>query len=492
MKRLTTNVLALATAWCVAGPVCAQAGASVFDTPPPAAAPRPLNIGAASEQRLPNGLRVLVAQRRGLPLVTAQLVLLSGAEQDPEKQAGLASLTNSLLVRGTAKRTASSLAVAAEALGGSLESTAAWDQAQLGITVTTPKLSQALALLSEAARTPAFANDEIDRLKSEVLDAMKVEQAQPGNLAGLAAQRAAFGAGAYGHPINGTLASLPRIKRDDIVAAHQRIYRPDNAVLVFAGDVDSKQAFKLAQQHFATWQPTKTAPKINLAAMPVNGASSWPDGVLVLNMPGAGQAGVAVAMPAPPSHAAQRHIAQVTNAILGDGYSSRLNQEIRIKRGLSYGARSRWDARRQAGLVRVSVQTKNPSAAEVVALIDEQLNSLMTTPVPEPELAARKTSLIGGFGRSVETTRGLAEQVTELAVAGLPQLDLTQRIERLGGVSAADVQAYSASTFKSKQRRVVVAGVAGDFESALKAAGNPVVVVDANGFDLESGKAPQP
>ena len=474
----------------LAGLALYVAGAAVmaqpYDTPPAPSAPREPRIAPPAEGRLPNGLRVVVAERRGLPLVTARLVVLSGAEVDPPQRAGLASVTAGLLTRGTRRHSAPALVAAAEALGGSLESGAGWNASQVGITVTTPKLPAALALVSEVVMQPTFAPAEIERYRTQALDEMKVAYAEPGTLAGLAAQRAVFGNGSYGHPVSGTPASLPRITRAEIAGLHAALYRPDNAVLVLAGDIDLPAALQLAQRHFGGWRaPHTPLPK---AGPPV--AQPWPEGIVVIDMPGAGQAGVSVALPSIASDAPDRIAGIVTNAVLGTGYSSRLNQEIRIKRGLSYGARSVLDARRGTGLLRASVQTKNPSAAEVVGLIHGELDRLMNTPVPAEELAARKANLIGGFSRSLETTNGLADQVEALQVAGLPASDLVQRIPQLEAVSISDVQAFAMKRFGPAVRRAVVAGVAGEFEAGLKPMAPKITIVPQDKFDLEA-QAPQ-
>jgi zinc protease len=201
---------------------------------------------------------------------------------------------------------------------------------------------------------------------------------------------------------------------------------------------------------------------------------------------------VALALPAVPASAPERAAGDVANAVLGMGYSSRLNQEIRIKRGLSYGARSDLDARRQAGSVRVNVQTKNPSAPEVVSLVHAQLDGLMRSPVPADELDARRASLIGGFSRSLETTQGLADEVAGLAVEGLPMAALTQRIAQLQAVTAEQVQAFAQRYFPPAQRRVAVAGVAQEFEAGLRQQGQPLVGVPQQVLDLEASAPPAP
>ena len=459
------------------------ARAQNFDTPPQPGAPRPLTIATPVEQRLPNGLRVVLAERRGVQLVTAQLVVLSGSEVDPGDRAGLASMTAGLLTKGTRRHSATALAQAAESLGGALDSGAGWHQSEVAITVTVPKLDAALALVSEVVQQPAFAPAELDRLRSQALDELKVAYSRPGTLAGLAAQRLLFGSGAYGHPAGGTPASLMHIRRADLLALHAARYRPDNAVLVLAGDLDAPGALRLAQRHFGAW---KVAGRATPTPLPAGAALAQT--TAVIDMPASGQAAVIVAAPLPPL-GADRATAAVMNAVLGGGYSSRLNQEIRIRRGLSYGAGSALDARPGGGSLRAVVQTKNESAAEVVGLVQAEIDRLVAAPVAADELAARKATLIGDFSRSVETTAGLSAAVKALIVAGLPLADLGQRIATLSAVSADAVQRYAAAHLAAADRRVVVAGDAARFAQALKATTPGLAIVAADKLDLDLGSA---
>ena len=461
-----------------------SAQAQPFETPPTPAAPRELRIGAPIEQALPNGLRVVLAERRGVQLVSAQLLVLSGSEADPRQRAGLASLTAGLLTKGTQRYSASALAQAAETLGGSLDSAAGWNQSTLAITVAVPQLDAALGLVGEAALRPTFAQAELDRLRTQTLDEMKVAYAQPGTLASLAAQHMLFGTGPYGHPASGTPVSLPRITRADLQALHTQRFRPDNAVLVLAGDLDAASALKLANKHFGAWQKPKDA-------MPVIAPSAdagLPLDFAVIDMPQSGQAAVVVVLPIPDNER-DRAARDVMNSVLGGGYSSRLNQEIRIKRGLSYGAGSRLEARRQGGVLRVSVQTKNESAADVLGLVHGELDGLIAAPVASDELSARKATLIGNFSRSVETTAGLNEAVGSLIVAGRSPAELQRRIDTLTAVSAGEVQAFAAATLVPARRRVVVAGVAAQFMEALKANGRAIAIVKQDALDLEQSDA---
>jgi zinc protease len=460
----------------------ALARAQGFDSPPLPGPPRPISVAVPTEQRLPNGLRVVVAERPGVQLITAELLVLSGSETDPAGKAGLASMTAELLAKGTKRHSATQLALAAESLGGALDGGAGWQEASVGMTVAVPKIDAALDLVSEVVQAPAFAQAELDRLRSQSLDELKVAYSRPGTLASLSTQRLLFGAGAYGHPAGGTPASLQRIVRGDLVAMHAAAFRPDNAVLILAGDLDAATGLQLAERHFGAWKAA-TADAVPGAPQP---NAELPQATAVIDMPQAGQAAVVVAVPLP-RVGTDRATAVVTNAILGGGFSSRLNQEIRIRRGLSYSAGSGLDLRPDGGSLRASVQTKNESAAEVAGLVEAELDRLVTTPVGEDELAARKATLIGEVSRSVETTAGLGATVSALVVDGRPLSDLRGRIQALSDVSSADVQRYAAAHFGAAGRRVVVAGQADRFADALKAVAPGLIVVPARRLDLDGG-----
>jgi zinc protease len=484
LPRLRALSLALALCGACATPAfAASASGDTFPTTPPAPGPAPtLNVPTPSLQTLDNGLQVVSVRRAGLPLVTAQLLLRSGGEMDPATLAGVSDLTANLLTKGAAGKSAPQIAAAAEALGGSLDASAGWDEAAVGITVTTPKLPQALALLADVVRRPEFSDAELKRAQTQALDDLRLELSQPTSLAQLAAHRAVFGDGAYGHSRVGTLASLAKITRADVQAQHAALYRPDNAILVLAGDISPEQAMQLAQASFGDWQ----APATPLPTAPAGSGSSALPALLVIDQHGAGQAGVVAAHAAPPRKDADYYIGAVANAVLGGSYSARLNEEIRIKRGLSYGARSDLDGRRDGGLWLGSAQTKNPSAPQVVELMLGEFSRLGSTPVPADELAARKATLVGGYGRSLETTAGLAAQVGDLAVYGIDLGEIGRYVERVQAVTPTQVQAYAAQHLGADGTHVVVVGDAAQFGAALAKAHPQTTTLQSDRIDLDS------
>ncbi len=425
--------------------------------------------------------------------MTTTLYLRSGAEVDPPRLAGLAGMTADLLDKGTATRSAPQIAEATDSLGGSFNTGAGWDSSSAGITVTTPKLGAALDLLADIVLHPKFDAEEIDRLRKQSLDNLQLELSEPNGLAVLAARRAVFGDGAYGHSADGTVSSLPRITRSDIVRLHDTYYRPDNALLVFAGDIDLDQATKLAESTFGAWKNPATPLPTAVAA---NGKTTLPPAVIV-DLPGTGQAAVTLAHAGIARDAADYYPGIVANAVIGGGYSSRLNQEIRIKRGLSYGAGSSLATLRHGGAFVASAQTKNPSAVEVAGLMFAELDRLSTSEVAADEFAARKATLSGNYAFGLETTNNLAGRVAGFALYGLPLSELGAWLDKVQAVTPAQVQAFAKTHLGRDGATLVVAGDAKQFADALakvypKTARYEADKIDFDSADLKASAAGKP
>jgi zinc protease len=176
----------------------------------------------------------------------------------------------------------------------------------------------------------------------------------------------------------------------------------------------------------------------------------------------------------------------VANSVLGGGYSARLNQEIRIKRGLSYGANSGLSAQRSTGLFRARAQTKNESAPQVLDLIDAEMKKLAAEPAGPEELKARKSVLIGGFGRQLETTGGLAGILGGVALYDLPLSEVSAYTGKVEAVTAAQVQTFAKERLDPAATSVIVAGDAKAFEAGLKQRRPNLEVIPVDQLDLDS------
>jgi zinc protease len=279
----------------------------------------------------------------------------------------------------------------------------------------------------------------------------------------------------------GTPASLAKLKVADLAAVHGAWFRPDNAILVLTGDITAEQGFAAAEKAFGDWKK----PAAPLAAAPAVTPKAAPRAI-ALDLPGTGQAAVTVLKPGIARGDPDYYAGIVANTVLGGGYSARLNQEIRIKRGLSYGASSRLSANRTTGSFRAAAQTKNESAPQVLDLINAEMTRLGATTATADELKARKSVLIGGFGRELATSSGLADVLGNLALYGVPLDEIGRYTTKVEAVDAAQVQAFAATRLDPKTASVIIAGDAKAFVAPLKAKLPNLEVIPVENLDLDS------
>jgi zinc protease len=467
MKSPTIKIQNLAIAFSV---ICFHTAAIFAQQaiPVPGVA-KPITVPAISEKTLPNGLTVAVVERKNVPLVTAQLLIKSGANIENANQAGLANVTFSLLTKGTKTRTATQIAEQMEYLGGSISTGAEWNKSNVSITVMADKLGPALAIMSDVVLNPVFKQQELTLLKSQMLDNLTYSLKQPGFLGNYVASAYSFGE----HPAGGTPSSLNKIAQKDIIEFHKNAITASNAVLIFTGDITPAAANQLAQQYFGKWKTGEDQALSMKSIYSTKSPTPLVKRMLVVDMPDSGQASVKYLqhlqngrIDHTKNSSSAYYPAIVLNSALGGGYSSRLNQEIRIKRGLSYGAGSNFTWRKAESNFMTSTQTKNESAAEVAALILEEIKKLTQNPIEKAELNPRKLALTGDFGRNLETTDGLAAAVSELYSFGIPTNELNTYMKNVDAISDQQIRDFAKGNLLGGD--IVIVGDYAKFKDDLK------------------------
>jgi zinc protease len=463
------------------GPVAELAPSAQRAPPPPIGPPVRFDMPIPALRTLANGLRVIVAKSSDEPIIAAELEVLGGAQTDPPRLAGANALAADLVTEGTATRTEPQIARQIESLGGELSAASGWEASQVSLSALTSQAAPALALMADVAEHPAFAPAELERVRKESLDALAVDLQQPSSIAGFAVSPVVFAGTPFGHVARGTLASLPRMNRDDLARLHQAWWRPDNAILVLTGDLTPDQGFALAQKAFGDWARPAGAPP---APAPVTGGAARRD--VAVDLPGTGQAAVVLAKASIARSDPRFYSALVANTVLGGGYSARLNDEIRVKRGLSYGAGSSLDARAATGLFYAQAQTRNEAAPQVASLMQTLIAGLAAAPPSPQELEARKSSLVGEYGRALATADGLAGILGGLAIHGVDPGEIDLYTGKVDAVSAADVQAFARDTLAAGGDSVIVVGDAKAFSAGLKAALPDLEIIPLARLDLDS------
>ncbi|WP_428153157.1 M16 family metallopeptidase [Brevundimonas sp.] len=447
-----------------------QPGAEVAPTTP-----------TVADFRLDNGLRVLVAPTDGVPLVSARLSFDAGSSNDPAGKAGIAAMTAALLTQGTKTKTAPEIATQIEQLGASIGAAAGVDFSNVSANAPSNAFPTTLALMADLVKNPTFAAEELERQQAQTLDGLRVALSQPNAIAGMTVGRVVYGDAPYGATI--TQQTVPAITPADVAAFHAARYRPSGATLVFSGDITPDAARALAQQAFGDWRPAGAAP----AATANPAGQALAPRIVVVNQPGAGQAAVVAAVRGVSRTDADYFPLTVGNSLLGGGFSSRLNQEIRIKRGLSYGASSSLGVRADAGLFTAATQTKNETADEVADLILAEIAKLGAETPSQADLAPRRATLIGGFGRSLETVDGLGTLVANLALYDLPMSDLADYAGRVRAVTPEQVQAAFAEHLPVNRASLVIVGDGSLFLDALRAKHPNLEVIEAGALNLNNG-----
>ena len=431
---------------------------------PAAGAPRPFEFPKAASKTLTNGLRVFVVTDHREPAVAARLVLLSaGSIKDPSSMPGVAQMTAALLTQGTEKRSAREIAETIDFLGGTLQATADRDGTTITLDVVKKDLGTGMDLMSDAVLHPAFAPDELDRQRQQVLSSLQVQYADPNYLATLVFARVLYGNSAYGLPEAGTPRSVQEFRRDDFVKFHDANYAPNGALLAFAGDITPDEAFAITEKYFGLWQKTSVAADIPAAGSLTTGQHIW-----LLDKPDAVQTQIRLGKFSIRRSDPDYLPLEVTNHIFGGSYNSRLNTEVRIKKGLTYDASSSLNAHRYAGSLSVNTFTRTETTVEALKLVMNLLGGMANGEITQRELNFARDYLAGVYPISCETAEQVADRVLIAAAFELPA-DYNQTYPaKVRAMSLDQVQATARKYFTARDLDIVLAGNVGAFRDSLK------------------------
>jgi zinc protease len=362
---------------------------------------------------LPNGLILLISEEHSLPFITLQLLIDSGSWRDPSGEEGLAHLTARALLLGTLRHTVTAINEELDFMGASLNSSSSRDYATISLRVLKKDLDKGLDLFIEVLTQPTFPEDEIRREIERTLAAIQSAEDQPEEVAEKEFQKTLFLNSPYGHPVEGTKESLPRITREAIIRFYLSYYHPNNAILTVVGDITEDEMKAKLLPRLAKW-PTAKIPKVPfITAFEKEQKTVKIDrGITQANII-LGHAGVSRENP-------DYYALTVMNYILGGGgFSSRLVEEIRNKRGLAYSVASFFDPGKYQGSFQIVLQTKNSSAREAIDLSFREMERMRKEGVSEKELEGAKKYLIGSFPMRLNTQGKLSNFLSQVEYYGL-------------------------------------------------------------------------
>jgi zinc protease len=401
---------------------------------------------------LQNGLRLIVSEDHSLPFVTLQLIINGGSRVDPPDKGGLSYLTAKGLLHGTARQTSQQMSRSLDFLGASLSSSSSADYMSMGLKVLKKDLAQGFDLFIDALTQPIFPEEELRREIQRTIGAIKSQEEDPGDLSEKEFEKTIFSSTPYGHPVMGTETSIARLTRTDLVTFHDGFIRPNNAILVIVGDVTLDEVRNNLVRTLEGWSP-KTIPEASYELTPVPSKKTRTINRDIT------QANIVLGSPGPRRNNPDFFPMAIMNYILGGGgFSSRLFIEIRAKRGFAYSVHSAFDFKKYSGSFSVSLQTKNESAREAIAIVLDEMRKMQGNPVTDRELEGARKYLTGSFPLRFDTQAKLAGFLAQVEFYGLGNDYADTYRSNIMAVTKEDVQRVANKYLNPDKYVLVVIG----------------------------------
>jgi zinc protease len=414
---------------------------------------------------LPNGLQVMAVLHHEQPAVTVRLLTRAGSASDPEGKPGVASLVATLLDQGTTTKSAKQIATTIDGIGGALSVGAGSDLTFANVIVMKDSFQLALDLLADVIRRPAFAPEEIERQRQQIMSGFQVSYEDPEYVAGLVFDRLVYGFNPYGLPNSGTPASIGQIGREDLLAFHKQNFGPNNTILAVVGDVTAAEAFAGVERAFGDWARIDVPDRKPLAP---------PDPtrrIVVVDKPDAVQTEIRVGHIGIPRKHPDYMALDLAVKILGGEGSNRLHRVLRSERGLTYGASVEMDALLSSGNIVAETDTRSEATAEALRLIVDEFWNIQRERVGQRELGDAQAYLTGHFPLTIETPNAIALQVLNVLFYGLDPSEVETYRERVNAVTVDDIQRVARAYLKPDRLSIVLVGNAAAFADQLRGVG---------------------
>ncbi len=432
---------------------------------PPTASPiRPFEFPAVAEERLGNGMEVRLVSGVPLPVVTAMVVLRAGETASPAGREGLAVLAGDALEGGTTRLSSRELARALEDIGASFGAATGWDSTTVAVSCLAEHLPDAMPILAEMVRSPAFEDEEFARYRDQRMATAAQRRMDPAALAADAHARFVFAeGGTYARPVGGTEASIGRIDAGDARDFVAGRYGPSEGALVMVGGLDVRAALAVAEAGLGDWHG-----EVDPVPEPVASPRRRERVVHVVHRAESVQSRIRVGHIGVPRSVEDYFALIVLNLVLGGSFSSRLNLNLRERQGFTYGVRSSFAPRRGPGPFAVSTAVENAVTGAAVGEIFREIEGLVDDGPTRDEVEAATSYLAGVFPLRLETTGQIASRIAGMVVYDLPGDYYRSYRDRVREVTAAHVARAARRHIRPAELCTVVAGNADDVVPQLE------------------------
>ena len=479
---MTRWSLVLGALCLVAAPATAQVSVPwPSERPPAPLAPREVQFPPYEMKTLANGLQVIAVAHHEQPIVSLRLLVRAGAANDPDGKSGVASLAAILLDQGTTSRSAQEIANQIDFIGGALGTGSGSDLTFVNALVMNDAFDFGLELLHDVARNPAFADEEIDRQKQQIISSLQVNEQDPDYIAATVFDRLVWGFHPYGVPSSGTPGSLAAITRADLQAYHRAHFVPNNMILAVVGDVQPAAAFAAVEKVFGSWAGGEV-PAIRAADPPPPTRR-----IVIVDRPDAVQTEIRVGQLAIPRKHPDYMAWDLAVKVLGGEGANRLHQVLRSARGLTYGASADTEARKHGGSFVAETDTRTETTAEALRLMVDEFSRLQRERVRQIELSGAQDYLSGSFPLTIETPNEIATQILNVLFYELPVSEIGSFRERVQAVTPDDIQRVAREYIRPDRLSIVLVGNARLFVQQLAQMGfSNMEIISVDQLDLTS------
>jgi zinc protease len=418
----------------------AAAGGADRSKAPSTGTPPALKLPKLQRASLSNGLKVILAERHEVPLVTLWLDADAGYAADPPGMPGTSSMSMSLLSGGTKTRNALQISDEQALLGAQISAYSNLDLSTVRLSALKAKLDPSLELFSDLILNPVFPEDDFKKQQKLQIAAIQREQTTPIQMGLRVFPGLLYGPGhAYGHPLtgSGTIASVGQMTREELAKFHQAWFKPNHSTLVIAGDTSLGEMTPKLEKLFANWKPGQT-PEKNIKPVEAPAKSV----VYLMDKPGAQQSIIVVGGIAPPTANPNELAIEAMNDGLGGLFLSRINSNLRENKHWSYGTRTLlWGARGQRPWMTIAPVQTDKTKESLVAINDELRGILADHPLSQEELAVVQDSETLSLPGSRETQQEVGGFINELVQFGLPDDYYETMAAKIRALKPADVAA---------------------------------------------------
>jgi zinc protease len=443
---------------------------------PEPSAPRPYRFPQITRTTLPNGLRVLIAENHNAPLVSLRALVRSGADHDEVPTAGLASITADLLDEGAGSRDAIQLAEDIGTLGGALGTGADWDASYISLDVLSRTADPALAIFGDVTARPTLPADGLERVRVERLNEILQQRNEPAAIAGKRFASLLYGKGAYGNSTVGNAESVAHITLENVRGFYETHFIPNNTSIVVSGDLDPQQAIDIVTRELGDWKPGPTPPPPQVAPHAIDR-----NRVYLIDRPQAVQSEIRVGHLGVARSTEDYFPLSVMNAIFGGVFNSRINLNLREKHGYTYGARSQFAFRKQAGPFVIAAPVRNEVTRESVSEMLDELRRIRTGDLEDAELNDTKSYLIGVFPATVQTSSDIASRLVDMELYGLPESYFEEYRDRIASLTKDDIVRVAQKYLDPDRVLIVIVGNAAQIRDPLHTLGFPLQELDIDG-----------